>query len=42
MEKIETLIKLVLQNGAKLGVRAGSDRLINEGDTWHRTTVKLG
>jgi hypothetical protein len=42
MDKTETLDQLVLQKVAKLGMRARSDRLINEGGAWHRTTVKLG
>lgn len=42
MEKTEALRHLVLQKVAKFGMRAGSDRLINEGGAWYRTTVKLG
>ena len=42
MDKTEAVDQLVLQKVAKFGMRARSDRLINEGGAWYRATVKLG
>jgi len=41
-DKIEAPGQLVLQKVAKLGMRAGGDRLINKGGAWHIAPVELG
>jgi len=41
-EKIEAPDQLVLQKVAKFCMRAGSDRLINEGGAWSIAPVELG